>query len=85
MHQQSLILIHPTVKEKMHLQENTLFDLDIQVKVKRNVAQCPLHHVTYVPTEFQVTTSKALGEEAFTGNSILDILTLALGSSIFDL
>ena len=28
MYQQSLILLHPTVKEKMHLQENTLFDLD---------------------------------------------------------
>ena len=27
MHQQSLILLHPMVKEKMHLQENTLFDL----------------------------------------------------------
>ena len=26
MHQQSLMLLHPMVKEKMHLQENTLFD-----------------------------------------------------------
>ena len=70
MHQQSLILLHPTVKEKMHLQENTLFDsdfdLDLRVKVTQNVAQCPLHHVTYAPTEFEVTTSKALGGEAFT-------------------
>ena len=51
----------------MHLQESRLFDLDLQVKVKvtLNVAQCPLHHVTYAPTEFEVTTSKALGE-AFT-------------------
>ena len=49
----------------MHLQESTLFDLDLQVKVTLNVAQCPLHHVTYAPTEFEVTTSKALGE-AFT-------------------
>ena len=45
----------------MHLQESTLFDLDLQVKVTLNVAQCPLHHVTYAPTEFEVTTSKALG------------------------
>ena len=44
----------------------TLFDLDLQVKVTLNVAQCPLHHVTYAPTEFEVTTSKALGGEAFT-------------------
>ena len=59
MHQQSLILLHPTVKEKMHLQENTLFDLD-------DVAQCPQHHVTYAPTELEVTTSKGLGGDAFT-------------------
>ena len=43
----------------MHLQENTLKDT-------LNVAQCPLHRVTYAPTEFEVTTSKALGGEAFT-------------------
>ena len=50
----------------MHLQENTLNDLDLQVKVTQNVAQCPLHHVTYAPAEFEVTTSKALEGEAFT-------------------
>ena len=66
MQQQSLILLHPTVEEKMHLQENTLNDL--QVKVTRKVAQCPLHHVTYAPTAFEITTSKALGGEAFTRN-----------------
>ena len=42
----------------MHLQESTLFDFDLQFKVTLNVAQCPLHHVTYAPTEFEVTTSK---------------------------
>ena len=66
MHQQSLILLHPRVKEKMHLEENTLFDLDLWVKVTRNVAQCPLHHVTYAPTELEVTTAKGLGGDAFT-------------------
>ena len=40
----------------MHLQENTLFDLG--VKVTQNVAQCPLHRLTYAPTEFEVTVSK---------------------------
>ena len=63
---QNLILLHPNVKEKMHLQENILFDLDLQVKVTQKVAQCPLHHVTCAPTEFEVTTSKALEGEAFT-------------------
>ena len=53
----------------MQLQENTLFDIDLWVKVTRNVAQCPLHHVTYAHTEFEVTTSKDLGGE----NSIFDI------------
>ena len=57
----------------MLLQESTLFDLDLQVKATQNVAQCPLHHVTYAPTEFEVTTSKALGGEAFTRNSIFDL------------
>ena len=42
----------------MHLQENTLFDHDLQVNATQNVTQCPQHHVTYAPTEFEVTTSK---------------------------
>ena len=58
MQQQSLVLLHPTVKEHIHLQENTSFDLDLRVKVTQNVAQCPLHHVTYAPTEFEFRTSK---------------------------
>ena len=55
----------------MHLQESTLFDLDLRVKVTLNVSQCPLHHVTYAPTEFEVTLSKALGGEALTRKFIL--------------
>ena len=66
MHQQNLILLHTRDKEKMHPQENTLFDLDFGVKVTRNIAQCPLHHVTYAPTEFEVSMSKGLGVEVFT-------------------
>ena len=50
----------------MHLQENTLFDLALRVKVIQNVAQCPLHHMTCAHTEFEVTTSKGLGGEVFT-------------------
>ena len=43
----------------MHLQENTIFD-DLWVKVTGNVAQYPLHHVTYMyaPVNFEVNTSK---------------------------
>ena len=57
MHQQSLMLLHPMVKEKMHLQENTLFDHDLGVMVTQNVAQYPLHHVTYAPAKFDIATS----------------------------
>ena len=80
MHQQSLILLYPRVKEKMHLQENTLFDLepkkiqyltfdlDLGVKVTRNVAQYPLHHVTYSNIKFEFATSNGLGGDTFTRN-----------------
>ena len=60
------MLLHPMVLDKMHLQENTLFDLDLGVKVIGSVAQCPLNHVIYAPAKFEVTTSKGLGGEAFT-------------------
>ena len=52
----------------MHLQENTFFDLDLGVKVTRNVTKYPLHHVIYAPTKFQVATSNGLGEDTITRN-----------------
>ena len=52
----------------MHLQENTTFDLDLGVKITRNVAQYPLHHVTYSTTKFKVATSNRLGGDTFTRN-----------------
>ena len=50
----------------MHLQENSLFDLNFGVKVTRNVSQCPLHHVTYSATNFEVATSNGLEFEGDT-------------------
>ena len=52
----------------MYLQENTLFDLDIGVKVTQNVAQYSLHHMTYryAPAKFEVAASNSLGGDAFT-------------------
>ena len=44
------------------------FDLDFGVKVTRNIAQYPLHHMTYLPTTFEVATSNGLGGDAFTRN-----------------
>ena len=66
MQQQKLMLLHLMVKEKMHLQENTLFDLDLGVKVTQNVAQYPRLHVTYAPAKFDITTSHGWGEDACT-------------------
>ena len=44
------------------------FDLDLGVKVTRNVTQYPLHHVIYAPTKFEVATSNGLGEDTITRN-----------------
>ena len=44
------------LKEQIHLQENTVFDHDIVVKVTRDVAKYPLHHVTYAPAKFEAAT-----------------------------
>ena len=52
----------------MHLQENKLFDIWLGVKVTENVAQYPLHHVTYSATKFEVATSNRLGGDTFTRN-----------------
>ena len=68
MPRQNLKLLLRKVYEEMHLQENTLFDLDLGVKVTRNVTQYPLHHVIYAPTQFQVATSNGLGEDTITRN-----------------
>ena len=69
-HQQSFKLLHAMVKD-MHYQVITLFVHDLRVKVTPNVAQCPLHHVTYAPTKFKVAMSKDLGEDAFTRKYII--------------
>ena len=49
-------------------------------KVTRNVAQYPLHHVTYSATKFEVDMSKGLGGDAFTRKFNIWPLTLSLGS-----
>ena len=50
----------------MHLQGNTLYDLDLVIKVTQNVFQCPPNHMTYAPAKFEVVTSNSLGEDGFT-------------------
>ena len=42
--------------------------MDLGVKVTQNVAQYPLHHVTYSATKFEVATPNGLGGDTFTRN-----------------
>ena len=58
------------VKEVLHLQENTLYDLDLVVKVTQNV-QHPSNHMTYATANFEVATSNSLGEDGFTRKYII--------------
>ena len=55
----------------MHLQENTLYDLDLVVKVTQNVVQYPVNHMTYAPAKFEAATSNSLGEDGFTRKYII--------------
>ena len=57
----------------MHLQENTLYGLDLVVKVTQNVVQYPLNYMTYAPAKFEVATSNSLGENVFTRKYINDL------------
>ena len=50
----------------MHLQENSMFDHDLGVKVTQNVAQYPLQYVTYSATKFEVAMSNPLGGDTIT-------------------
>ena len=49
----------------MHL---LTIDLNLGDKVTRNVAQYPLHYVTFNATKFEIATSNGLGEDTFTRN-----------------
>ena len=53
------------IYKKIHY---STFDLDLGVKVTRNVTQYPLHHVIYAPTKFQVATSNGFGIDTITRN-----------------
>ena len=59
------------VYKKLH---HLTFDLEFGVKVTENIAQYPLHHVTYAATKFEVAMSNGLGGDAFTRN-VMDAQT----------
>ena len=75
MHLQSLKLLRQKLYEEKHLQEiqYLTFDLDLGVKVTQNVAQYPLHHVTYSATKFEVASSNRLGGNTFTIKYNIDL------------
>ena len=63
------------VKE-MHYQENTLFDLDPKVKgvkVARNNAQYPRHHVSYAPAKFDVPQPMVKDKMHLQENTLFDL------------
>ena len=45
---------------------NSIFDLDLGVKVTQNVDQYPLQYVNHPATKFEVARSNRLGGDAFT-------------------
>ena len=47
------------IYKKMH---NLVFDLDLGVKFTQNIAQYPLHHVTYAPAKFENAMYNNLGD-----------------------
>ena len=70
----SFKLLCPTVKEEIHLQENTLFDYDQDLGVKgtQNVIQYPLHHVTN--TLAKLPCSMFMEEMHLQENTLHDLL-----------
>ena len=57
----------------MQLQESTLSELNLGVKVNQNVAQYPPHHATYVPAKFQVARSSGLEDKHLQENTLYSI------------
>ena len=55
----------------MHLQENTVFDLGLGVKVTQDFAQYPQHLVEYAHVKFEVATPNGLGGDEFTRKYII--------------
>ena len=53
------------IYKKIH---NLTFDLDLGVKVTRNVTQYPLHHMIKASTKFEVATFNGLGGDTITRN-----------------
>ena len=55
----------------MHLQENTLYGLDLVVKVTQNVVQYPPNYMTYAPAKFEGATTNSSGDDGVARNYII--------------
>ena len=62
----------------MHLQENIVYDLDI-MSLKIMPCMHALHHVTYVPAKFEVST---FNSDEWMHLQDTHYLTLTLGSKV---
>ena len=49
----------------------SIFDLDLWVKVRQNIAQNPVHHATYAPAKFEVAKSNSLRGTAIPSKYII--------------
>ena len=67
----SLKRICTRVYENLHLQEDTLYDLDIGFNVTQTAAQYLPRHVTYENVKFVVAMSNSLGGYTFTRKYII--------------
>ena len=57
----------------MHLQEKTLFELDVGIKFTHTAAHYLPHHVTYANLKFVVATSNSLAGYAFIRKTLFDL------------
>ena len=57
-----------------------IFDLDLVVNVPQNIAQYPLHHVTYAPENLETAMSNGSWGDEFTRKCIIWFLILTLWS-----
>ena len=66
MYLQSLKLLRPTVMSRCIYKKIQHLALALGLNVTREVAQCPLYHLTCAPANFEVAASYGVEDDAFT-------------------
>ena len=71
-HLQNLKLRNIVLFRRRHIYKKVhycTFNLDLRLRTNmKNIAQYPLHHMTYAPAKFEVAMSNGLGGDAFARN-----------------